>query len=260
MASIDLVNVSVDYPIYSARGRSLKTILLSTVGGKIGVDRSAGVVVEALRDINLSIVAGDRIAILGGNGAGKSTLLRVLAGIMEPPIGSTCINGRVSALLDLSMGMDMDATGYDNILMRSTFLGASFRQAKELVPKIADFSELGEFLAFPVRTYSSGMVVRLAFAISTSVVLDILVLDEHVGAADASFTEKAKQRMRELADQAKIVIFATHDFNAASSLCSRGVVLSNGHIAYDGSVDNALGFYERLTLGLFRDGERPADI
>ena len=140
MASIDLVNVNVDYPIYSAGGRSLKSALLSTIGGKIGIDKSSRVVVEALRNANVAIRQGDRVALLGGNGSGKSTLLKVLAGIMEPSTGSAHVRGRVSALLDLSMGMDMEATGYENIMMRSTFLGADFAESKALIPAIAAFS------------------------------------------------------------------------------------------------------------------------
>jgi ABC-type polysaccharide/polyol phosphate transport system ATPase subunit len=259
MALIRLADASVEYPIYSAGGRSLKSAVLSTIGGKIGVDKSSRVVVKALRNISITIENGERIALLGGNGSGKSTMLKVLAGIIEPSSGTAVIDGRVSALLDLSMGMDMEATGYENIIMRSTFLGATFDEAKSLVSAIADFSGLGEYLSFPVRTYSSGMVVRLSFAISTASVSDILVMDEHVGAADVAFSNKSKMRLKDITGRSKIVVFATHDFNAAMDLCQRGVVLSSGDVVFDGPVADALGYYEKIALAAIAEANAAED-
>ena len=245
MAAIDLVDVGVDYPIYSAEGRSVKTALLRTVGGNISGSSDSRIVIEALRGINISLRPGDRLALLGGNGAGKSTLLRVLAGIMEPPIGTASIRGQVSALIDLSMGMEPEATGYENIRLRSTFLGASFAKAQTLIPEIAEFSGLGDYLSFPLRTYSSGMAVRLSFATSTVLVPEILVMDEHVGAADAAFAAKAKARIKELTNQAQIVVFATHSMEAALDLCTRGIVMSNGRVVCAGSIQEAIDHYTK---------------
>jgi ABC-2 type transport system ATP-binding protein/lipopolysaccharide transport system ATP-binding protein len=202
--------------------------------------------VRALSDITLSLNPGDRVAILGGNGAGKSTLLKIIAGIMEPSIGRAVIEGSVSSLLETSMGMDLEATGYENIVMRSVFLGATFEEARARIPEIEEFSGLGEYLAFPMRTYSSGMMVRLAFAVSTSFMPEILVLDEHIGAADATFSIKAKQRMVDLSEKAQILVFATHSMDAANSLCTRGIVLDKGSLRFDGPVAPAIQDYQQM--------------
>lgn len=243
MASIVLENVSVSYPIFNARGRSLKGAFLRSVGGKIAADKHAYLVVEALRDVSLRLSAGSRLAIFGPNGSGKSTLLRVLSGIMEPLYGAARIDGRVSALLDLSMGMDREATGYENIMMRAAFLGATLAEARELIPKVEEFSELGQYLALPMSAYSTGMAVRLSFSISTMMTPEILIMDEHVGAADAAFTQKATLRIRELADRAKIVVLATHGVGFAAELCTRAIVMSQGQIAFDGTVSEAASHY-----------------
>ena len=243
MASISLKNVRVDYPVFSARGRSIRSELLRHVGGRISKRRGSGFLVEALRGIDLDLPAGSRVAILGPNGSGKSTLLRILGGIMEPTGGEAKVDGRVTTLLDLSMGMDCDATGYENIIMRASFLGATLAEARAIVPKVAEFSELGSYLDLPMSAYSSGMVVRLSFSISTMLCPEILIMDEHVGAADVAFTRKATARIRELADAAEIVVLATHDANLARSLCTRAIVLDRGRIAFDGSVLQASGSY-----------------
>jgi ABC-type polysaccharide/polyol phosphate transport system ATPase subunit len=239
MTGIELFDASVDYPIYSASARSLKTAIAQKVGGAIRADDTSRVVVRALDRVNLSLRSGDRLALFGSNGSGKSTLLKVLAGILEPSSGRAQITGHVSALLDLQMGMDPEATGYENILMRSIFLGASFEEARSRIPEIEAFSELGEYLRFPIRTYSSGMIVRLAFAISTVISPEILAMDEQVGAADAAFSLKAQARINELIGQAHILVFATHNIEAAKKTCNRAVVLKHGRIDFDGAVDAA---------------------
>lgn len=243
MAEMQLIEASVDYPIYSASGRSIKHAIAQRVGGAISVDDSSRVVVRALNGVSLSVATGDRVAILGSNGSGKSTLLKVLAGILEPSSGIARVRGRVSALLDLTLGMDPEATGYENIVMRSVFLGATFEEARALIPEVEAFSELGEYLGFPIRTYSSGMIVRLAFAISTAVMPEILVMDEQVGAADAAFTAKAESRIKELVGEAKILVFATHDMRAAQKICDRAVVMSQGRIVHDGTVSSGVQLY-----------------
>ena len=239
MTSIELVDASVDYPIYSASARSLKTAIAQKVGGTIRAGDTSRVVVRALDRVNLSLRSGDRLALFGSNGSGKSTLLKVMTGILEPSSGLAQITGHVSALLDLQMGMDPEATGYENILMRSIFLGASFEEARARIPDIEAFSELGEYLRFPIRTYSSGMIVRLAFAISTVISPEILAMDEQVGAADAAFSLKAQKRINELIGQAQILVFATHNIEDAKKTCNRAVVLRRGRIVFDGAVNEA---------------------
>ena len=243
MAFIEAKNVSVAYKIYSARGRSLRNELFRRVGGGIKVDAQSRVSVAALQNINLSLRAGDRVALIGGNGAGKSTLLRVVAGIMEPSGGEITRSGQVSSLLDMSMGMDPEATGYENIVMRSVVLGASFAKAKARVKEIEAFSELGDYLNFPMRTYSTGMGLRLSFAIATSVQPEILVLDEMIGAGDEAFADKAKTRMDEIVTNLKILVIATHDLNTVEIFANRGVVLSHGAVIADTDIGTAIDAY-----------------
>jgi ABC-type polysaccharide/polyol phosphate transport system ATPase subunit len=247
MTSIGLSAVNVSFPIYSASGRSLKTQLLRQVGGKLAIDKGDRVVVEALRDITLEIGARERVGLIGPNGAGKSTLLKILGGILEPSDGRVAIRGRVTALLDMSMGLDPEATGYENIIMRSVFLGAKMKEAYRKIPEIEAFSGLGQYLGFPMRTYSSGMVARLSFAISTAIEAEILILDEHIGAADAEFTAKAHARLGELVNRAGILVFASHDLGALREVCTRGIVLAHGRIVEDAPIAHAIEVYEQLS-------------
>ena len=227
MAFISVRAVDVSYPVYGARGRSLKVKLLRKVGGRLALDDDR-LIIRALEDITLSIRSGDRVALIGGNGAGKSTLLRVLAGILEPTSGKLEKRGHVSSLLDATMGMDPEATGYENIVMRSVFLGATYSQAKQCVTEVEEFSELGTYLQLPLRTYSTGMWLRLSFAIAMAARPEILVLDEMIGTGDAAFTAKAHGRLQNVVDQLDILILATHDLHMARSMCTRGVVLERG--------------------------------
>src|SRR6185437_14354522 len=182
MASIDLKDVGLDYTIYDSRARSFKQAL-TDLGGHLSRKADSGrIVVEALRGITLSLRPGDRLGLIGRNGAGKSTLLKVMAGVYEPPRGRAEIVGRVATLLDVTMGMDFEATGYENIIARGIFLGMTFAEARSKIPEIEEFTELGEYLSLPMRAYSSGMMVRLAFAIATSDASEILVVDEVIGA------------------------------------------------------------------------------
>jgi ABC-2 type transport system ATP-binding protein/lipopolysaccharide transport system ATP-binding protein len=240
---VELAGVGVDYPVFSASGRSLKGTIARSVGGRIGVGADHVVMVTALDQVSLSLGPGDRVAILGHNGSGKSTLLKVIAGIFEPLRGSVRIRGQVSTLLELTMGMDFEATGYENILTRSVFLGATFAEAKARVGEIEAFSELGDYLNFPMRTYSSGMVARLAFAISTVMRPEILVIDELMSTADAAFAAKSKERILALVEHSRILAFATHDLAAAKDVCSSGIVLAGGRVRFDGPIDEAIAAY-----------------
>lgn len=259
MAFVNLSHASVAYKIYSARGRSLKHQLFRTVGGMITINDDSRVVVNALSDVTLLLNPGDKVALIGGNGAGKSTLLKVVAGILEPSSGLVQRSGRISSLLDMSMGMDPEATGYENIILRSVFLGASFREAKQRVAEIEAFSELGDYLGFPMRTYSAGMSLRLSFAIATSMQPEVLVLDEMISAGDAGFAAKAKARMDEIINKLQILVIATHDGQIARNLCNRGLVLHQGKIIVDGPIGEALDAYAAMGAAP-PNSSKPGDV
>jgi ABC-2 type transport system ATP-binding protein/lipopolysaccharide transport system ATP-binding protein len=244
MAFILLDRITVDFPIYNAKKRSLKSELIRrTVGGHIEAIDENHVSVMALRDISLTLRDGDRLGIVGHNGAGKSTLLRVLSGVYEPPVGRVSIEGRISSLTDMMMGMDGEATGYENILLRSVFLGLSVKQAQANVEEIEDFTELGNFLKLPMRTYSSGMILRLAFAISTAVTPEILIMDELVSAGDAAFIAKAEARLNSFIDRTRILVLASHDLDLLRRLCNKGVLLEEGSLKMVGPIADVLAAY-----------------
>nr|WP_046864954.1 ABC transporter ATP-binding protein [Microvirga massiliensis] len=240
MASIALRNVGIDFPIYNARGRSLKTNVLRRVGGHIEGQGSGIVTIEALRQVNLDLRPGDRLALVGHNGAGKSTLLRVLSGAYEPTHGSVEIRGKISSLVDLALGMDAELTGRENIVLRGVILGLTFKEIEALAPEIEEFSELGGFMGLPMRTYSSGMALRLAFAVSTAVQPDILLLDELISVGDAGFAEKSKARMQQIVEKSRILVLASHSPEMLREYCNRAVLLKEGQVVLDGSLDEVL--------------------
>ena len=252
MASIELVDASVEIPIFNSRGRSLKTTLIRRVGGQVETNDRDVVSVKALRRINLSLKPGDRLGLVGHNGAGKSTLLRVFAGSYEPSAGQADITGTVSSLIDMEMGMDPELTGADNIIQRGVFLGMSLKEARRAIPQIAEFSELGPYLHLPMRTYSSGMRMRLAFATSTTRHPDILLFDEMISFGDAAFASRAKARLDAMMDNAKILVLASHDVGSLRAYCNRAVLLEAGALLAEGSVDEV---WERYIQGV--DGATP---
>jgi ABC-2 type transport system ATP-binding protein/lipopolysaccharide transport system ATP-binding protein len=245
MASIDVADVSLDFPIYDARARSLKNTVLRSVGGQMS-DVGGRVDVQALRHISLRLRDGDRLAIVGHNGAGKTTLLKVLAGIYEPTGGSVSISGTVSSLTDVTMGMDVDATGTENILMRCVFLGMTYREARTRLPEIEAFTELGPYLSLPIRTYSTGMLVRLGFAATTASRPEILIMDEMIGAGDMAFAEKVKARIEEYVSGARILILASHNTSILKQFCTRAILLEAGTIKVDGTLREVLDAYNPL--------------
>jgi ABC-type polysaccharide/polyol phosphate transport system ATPase subunit len=237
-------HVSMEFPIYSARGRSLKrSVLQLTTGGRIGLDARDRAVVSALSDISFKAEHGERIGIVGHNGAGKSTMLRAIAGVYEPARGIISICGRVGSLIDLTLGMDMEATGYENIRIRALLLGLSPKEIAEYGDEIARATELGEFLSMPIRTYSSGMLLRLAFAISTSVAPDILLMDEWIGVGDASFVKKAHDRLLGLVGRTGILFLASHMPSMIMDNCTRAIWLDKGEMQADGSPAEVLREY-----------------
>ncbi|AGF71279.1 ABC transporter ATP-binding protein [Corynebacterium halotolerans] len=249
MVSIDTYNACVDFPIFDAKSRSMKKALLSTAGGAIGRNQDNTVVVEALRDINLHLREGDRVGLVGHNGAGKSTLLRLLSGIYEPTRGSARIRGRVAPVFDLGVGMDPEISGYENIIIRGLFLGQTRKQMKAKMDEIAEFTELGEYLNMPLRTYSTGMRVRLALGVVTSIEPEILLLDEGIGAVDAAFMAKARVRLQELVKRSGILVFASHSNDFLAQLCNTALWIDHGEIRQAGLVDEVVEGYEGKGAG-----------
>ncbi|CAB3776339.1 Vitamin B12 import ATP-binding protein BtuD [Paraburkholderia caffeinitolerans] len=237
-SSIVAREISVAFPIYENSHRSLKKAVLNlTTGGRIGQDAGRHAVVTALDTLSFSIHDGERVGLVGHNGSGKTTLLRTLSGVYAPVSGSLEMRGKVASLLDVSMGLDPDATGFENIYLRGILDGLKPATIRSKVDEIADFSELGEYLNLPVRTYSSGMMLRLAFAISTSVEADILIMDEWLSVGDADFSAKARKRLDVLVGNASILIVATHDPKLISRVCTRRIEMQHGRIVSDAPVE-----------------------
>ncbi|HAT1547622.1 TPA: ABC transporter ATP-binding protein [Corynebacterium striatum] len=249
MVSIDTYNACVDFPIFDAKSRSLKKAVLSSAGGAIGKNSDNTVVVEALKDINLHLRESDRVGLVGHNGAGKSTLLRLLSGIYEPTRGSADVRGRVAPVFDLGVGMDPEVSGYDNIIIRGLFLGQTIKQMKNKMDEIAEFSELGDYLAMPLRTYSTGMRVRLALGVVTSIEPEILLLDEGIGAVDAAFMAKARVRLQELVKRSGILVFASHSNDFLAQLCNTALWIDHGTIRCAGEVSEVVSEYEGPEVG-----------
>lgn len=251
MASIELENVVVSFPVYDQGARSLKKRIISaTTGGRIESDAASGKisVVQALDGVTLRLQHGDRVGLVGHNGAGKTTLLRVLAGIYEPTIGTAKISGHAAPLFDVALGMDPESTGYENIVLRGLFLGLSKSEIDARVDEIAEFTELGSFLELPIRTYSAGMRMRLAFAVSTSIEPDILLLDEGIGAGDAAFLEKASRRLKEFTEKAAIIVLASHSEALITQMCDKAVLMEHGKILRVGETEDVLEHY-RVAFG-----------
>ncbi|MFE5288108.1 ABC transporter ATP-binding protein [Nocardia sp. NPDC056611] len=259
--SIETQNAWVEFPIFDAKSRSLKKAVLGSAGGAIGRNQSDVVVVEALRDISLSLKEGDRVGLVGHNGAGKSTLLRLLSGIYEPTRGSARIRGRVAPVFDLGVGMDPEVSGYDNIIIRGLFLGQTRKQMLSKIDEIAEFTELGDYLAMPLRTYSTGMRVRLAMGVVTSIDPEILLLDEGIGAVDAEFMKKARVRLQELVSRSGILVFASHSNEFLAQLCDRAMWIDHGQVRMQGGIEDVVRAYEGPEAGdhvaqVLRDLER----
>ncbi len=245
---LKLENVSLQLPIYDISSQSLKKRLINFGQKKISDDSAGVVVVEALRNINLDLNPGDSLGLIGTNGAGKSTLLRVLAEIYAPTSGFVSIYGKSVPLLDIGLGLDDQSTGRQNIRLRGLLLGMTDEEIQEKTPEIIDFTELGEYIDLPLRTYSTGMRVRLAFAISTAIDADILLLDEVLGVGDSAFQEKAKKRLREFHARAQIVVHAIHDENVIRDSCNKVLWLEGGGIRDIGETDLILNKYFSHTI------------
>lgn len=245
MALIQLESLSIDFPIYHLNARSIRKRFLRLTGGVLRKETYA-VIVKALDDISFTLEHGDRVGLIGHNGAGKSTLLRVLAKIYEPTQGSIGIEGRVSPLLNVMLGINPESTGYENILVRGILLGLTQKEIQAKTQEIADFTELGEYLSVPIRTYSAGMQLRLAFAVATSIKPEILLMDEMIEAGDASFRKKAEARLTEFIEQSSIMVLASHCNGTIQRLCNKVVLLEKGKLKYFGPIEEGFKEYARL--------------
>ena len=243
MVSIDIEGAAVDFPIFDAKTRSLKKAVLGRAGGRIGTGSKVPII-EALHDITVSLRQGDRVALVGHNGAGKSTLLRLMAGIYEPTRGKARVMGKVAPVFDLAVGMDPEISGLDNILIRGLFLGMTRKQMEARVEDIAAFTELGDYLSMPLRTYSTGMRVRLALGVVTSIDPEILLLDEGIGAVDAEFLKKAQTRLQSLVERSGILVFASHSNEFLARLCKTAMWIDHGTIRMTGGIEEVVGAYE----------------
>jgi ABC-type polysaccharide/polyol phosphate transport system ATPase subunit len=251
MALVALRDVHVDFPIYGSQHNLRKVLLERAAGGLISREdrRPDRVVVKALNGLSLRLEDGDRIGLVGHNGAGKSTLLKVIAGIYAPVSGTVRTEGRITTLFHAMPGLDMEDTGYENILTAGLLLGMTRQEIEAKVPEIEQVSELGEYLALPVRTYSSGMVTRLSFALATSVEPGILLMDEGIATGDARFAERAAKRLKEFIGRSRIVVLASHSTEIIRSTCNKAALMQSGRILRVGKVEDILAAYDALVHG-----------
>lgn len=241
---IRLEDVQLHYSCAAYKERSLKTLLSRPFGYK---SQPAVHDVHALKDITLRVMPGERVGLLGRNGAGKTTFLKMVAGLYPTSGGTREVQGKIRSILELSLGFEPDATGRENILYRGLLLGMTPRYMRSISDEVVAFADIGEFIDYPIKTYSAGMQVRLAFAISTAIGGSLLLLDEVIGAGDAGFMAKAKRRIHELIDRAEILILASHDGATLRELCERGLLFHGGKIVFDGPIAEAVRAYEAMS-------------
>lgn len=246
MARIELENLSIDFPVYEAGKRLLKKDLIRfATGGVINSLEDKIVTVKALNNISLQIANGIRLGIVGRNGSGKTTLLRILAQIYEPTSGSISVEGHTTPLLDMMIGFDDSSTGYEIIQVRGLLQGLSAKEISSKTKQIAEYTGLGDYLEMPIRTYSAGMKMRLAFGIASSSNPEILLLDEVFGVGDEAFVKKAKKRMEEMIEESSIVVFTSHSFDLIREICSHVLWLDQGNMRFFGEVNEGLNQYKK---------------
>jgi lipopolysaccharide transport system ATP-binding protein len=241
MARIEAEGLAIEYPLYHHNARSLKRRLMGATPRRLKEDQSHRVVVAALRNLTFTIERGERVALVGPNGAGKSTLLRTVAGIYEPVAGRLRVEGEIGSLIDPGAGMEALATGRENIVLRGLYRGMSEAEAEAMAEEVVAFADLGEFIDVQIRGYSAGMQVRLAFALATAMMPEILLMDEWFLAGDAEFMARAEERLKQLVTGADILMLATHDMAVVRRWCTRAIRIEGGVILQDGPVDEVLG-------------------
>jgi lipopolysaccharide transport system ATP-binding protein len=235
--SVEARGLSLDYPLYTVRAQSLRhAVINAAVGGLLMKTKRDVTVVRALSNISFSLTEGDRLALVGHNGSGKTSLLKVLAGVYAPSSGNLQINGRVTSMISMSIGLDPDASGLRNINTLLLMQALSRREIADRVPKIVEFSELGPYIHMPFKTYSAGMMARLIFAVGTAVEADVLLMDEWLSAGDASFRDKAAARIEAFVGSAKLLVLGTHDYHLVDKVCNKVLMLDAGRPIFYGSV------------------------
>lgn len=250
MYSVNLKNVCLDYVIQTG-SKSIKQSFIQSLKKCIRkknapTNQLFNTSYRALHDINLSLKSGDALGLLGRNGAGKSSLLRVLARIYTPNIGTAAISGKIANIFDIDLGMNPEATGYENIINLVVMRGGTTKYAQSLVPDVEAFTELGNFLHQPVRTYSSGMQLKLSFAVATAMPSEILLIDETIGVGDAHFMKKAEDRMHNMIKNSQVLVLTSHSNDIIRKFCNKVLVLEQGHVRYLGDVESGIAFYDGL--------------
>ena len=244
MSLIQAENVCVDFPLYHGNARSVKRAFLSAASrGRLGQDAKKRIVVEALRDVSFTLRPGDRLGLVGNNGAGKTTLLRALAGIYEPVRGTVRVQGSLNALIDPNLGMNSDLTGRENIMLRGMYSGLSKHEVAILEEDVQEFADLGDFMDLAVRVYSSGMIVRLGFALATAIKPELLLMDEWFLAGDYNFMQKARARIENMVSGADILVLSSHAHSVIAAWCTRVIWMEDGRVREDGAPDEVLERY-----------------
>lgn len=244
MAKIFLKKVSLDFPIYNGNLSFRSKIINLSTGGRLLPGAAKVPMVRSLDNVSLEINDGDRIGIIGHNGAGKTTLLKLITGIYHPTAGRVETEGKVNAFFNVMNGMDLESTGYDNMYLMGSLLGMKRSEIKEVVPEIEEFTELGNYLEMPVRTYSDGMKLRLGFAVYTSIFPEILLLDESIGAGDALFMAKAHKRVERFYNKAKILVISSHSLEILKKFCNKVLVMHKGKVQFFDKTTKVLKEYK----------------
>lgn len=246
---ISAQNLSISYPVFGLDSRSFKREILNvSTGGKFSAHPNGkSVEVTALSELSFDFFEGDKVALIGHNGAGKTTLLRVLAGVYEATSGKLASTGSIGSLFDATLGMDYESTGYENVRIRGILLGMSKQEINSVILDVEEFTELGHFLKMPIRTYSSGMLLRLAFSLSTLRAPDIFLIDEVISAGDAGFMKKAEARLSKLIQASKILVLASHSNETVARICNKAMWLEHGHIKKYGDINEVIELYAQAS-------------
>lgn len=243
MALIKFQQVGIDFPIFDAASRSIKKNFINfATGGKVG-EQNGRVVVSALNNLTFEIQDGEKVGLIGHNGAGKTTLLRMFSKVYYPTAGKVTIDGDIGSLISISLGINPEFTGRENIYIRGALLGLRKKEIHNKIDEIIDFTDLGDFIDMPVRTYSSGMQMRLGFSVSTIFSPEILLMDEWLSVGDEGFKEKAEARLSKIISSTKILILASHSKELLQKTCTRILWLEHGTVKMDGTPDEVLPIY-----------------
>lgn len=246
--TISLKNIYLDFPIFNAHKFSLRNAVVGKLGGTLTKGQGSLKIVEALKNVSFEAHMGDRIGIIGHNGSGKSTLMRTIAGIYTPTAGALKVKGNISTLFGTSIGSNEEMTGDENLFLGSLIFGRNYKKAKESMDKLREFTDLGEYLNLPLRTYSEGMKVRVGFAVATNFEPDILLIDEIFGAGDKDFAEKSQKKIEGLIEKSNTFLFASHSNDLIRRFCNKALLMEHGQIKAFGEVGDILKTYDKSDL------------